>query len=143
MNYLASATRTITVAPVNDAPVVTATASALSYSENQAPAAIDAAGWMHTGDLGTIDEEGYCSIVGRLKDVIIRGGENIAPREVEELLHTHPALADVAVVGVPDGVYGEVVVACVRLRPGASATAEEVREFCKGRISHFKVRRRA
>ena len=106
-------------------------------------AAIDAAGWMHTGDLGTIDEEGYCSIVGRLKDVIIRGGENIAPREVEELLHTHPALADVAVVGVPDGVYGEVVVACVRLRPGASATAEEVREFCKGRISHFKVRRRA
>jgi fatty-acyl-CoA synthase len=101
--------------------------------------AIDAGGWMHTGDLAVIDNEGYCNIVGRVKDMIIRGGENISPREIEEFLYRHPAVSDVAVVGVPDRKYGEVVCACVRLRAGMTATEEDIRDFCRGQIAHFKV----
>jgi len=104
-------------------------------------AAIDSGGWMHTGDLAVIDEEGYCNIVGRVKDMIIRGGENISPREIEEFLYRHPAVFDVAVVGVPDHKYGEAVCACIRLRDGAAATEEEIREFCREQIAHYKVPR--
>ncbi len=103
--------------------------------------AIDAAGWMHSGDLAVIDAEGFGNIVGRVKDLIIRGGENIAPREIEEFLYRHPAVLDVAVVGVPDAKYGEVVCACIRLHSGAAVTEDEIREFCRGRIAHFKVPR--
>ena len=103
--------------------------------------AIDAGGWMHSGDLAVIDGEGYCNIVGRLKDMIIRGGENVYPREIEEFLYRHPAVLDVAVVGVPDAKYGEAVCACVRLRDGINATEEEIREFCRGQIAHYKVPR--
>jgi fatty-acyl-CoA synthase len=103
--------------------------------------AIDAGGWMHTGDLGIIDEEGYCNIVGRVKDMIIRGGENIYPREIEEFLFRHPSVLDVAVVGVPDAKYGEEVCACIQLRGSAAVTEEEVREFCRAQIAHYKVPR--
>jgi fatty-acyl-CoA synthase len=103
--------------------------------------AIDAGGWMHTGDLGVIDEEGYCNIVGRVKDMIIRGGENIYPREIEEFLFCHPAVLDVAVVGVPDAKFGEAVCACIQLRGGMLVTEEEVREFCRAQIAHYKVPR--
>jgi fatty-acyl-CoA synthase len=103
--------------------------------------AIDAGGWMHTGDLAVIDEQGYCNIVGRVKDMIIRGGENISPREIEEFLFRHPAVLDVAVVGVPDHKYGEAVCACIRLREGATATEDEIRDFCRGQIAHYKVPR--
>jgi len=103
--------------------------------------AIDAAGWMHTGDLAVIDADGYCNIVGRLNDMIIRGGENISPLEIEEFLYRHPAVLDVAVVGVPDVKYGESVCACIRLRPGACATENEIRDFCRGQIAHYKVPR--
>jgi fatty-acyl-CoA synthase len=102
---------------------------------------IDAGGWMHTGDLGVLDEEGYLNIVGRVKDMIIRGGENISPREVEEFLYRHPAVLDVAVVGVPDPKYGEAVCACIRLRPGQLATEDSIQEFCRGQIAHYKVPR--
>jgi fatty-acyl-CoA synthase len=104
-------------------------------------AAIDEAGWMHTGDLATMDADGYLNIVGRIKDVIIRGGENIAPREVEELLHTHPAVCEAQVIGVPSGRYGEEVMAWVRLRNGVSVTGEELAAYCAGRIAGFKVPR--
>ncbi|MCA1712223.1 MAG: AMP-binding protein [Actinobacteria bacterium] len=104
--------------------------------------ALDAAGWMHTGDLAVMREDGYCAIVGRSKDMVIRGGENVYPREVEEFLYTHPDIADVQVVGVPDPKYGEELAAWVRLRPGVEdLTAEQVREFCSGRLAHFKVPR--
>ncbi len=103
--------------------------------------AIDAGGWMHTGDLAVIDERGYCNIVGRVKDMIIRGGENVYPREIEEFLYRHPAVFDVAVVGVPDVKYGEAVCACIRLRDGIIVTEEEIREFCRGQIAHYKVPR--
>ncbi len=102
---------------------------------------LDEGGWMHTGDLAVIDVEGYCNIVGRVKDMIIRGGENISPREIEEFLYRHPAVSDVAVVGVPDPKFGEAVCACVRLREGMSATEEEIREFCRAQIAHYKVPR--
>src|SRR5208283_1204782 len=102
-------------------------------------AAIDEARFMHTGDLATIDADGYCNIVGRLKDMIIRGGENIYPREIEEFLYQHPAVLDVAVVGVPDRKYGEAVCACIRVRDGMMVTEEGIREFCRGQIAHFKV----
>jgi fatty-acyl-CoA synthase len=102
---------------------------------------IDAAGWMHSGDLATLDAEGYCRIVGRSKDMIIRGGENIYPREVEEFLYRHPKILDVQCVGVPDTKYGEELCACVILRPGMQSSAEEIREFCRGQIAHFKVPR--
>jgi fatty-acyl-CoA synthase len=104
-------------------------------------AVIDAPGWMHTGDLATIDAEGYCAIVGRIKDMVIRGGENVYPREVEEFLYRHPKIADVQVFGVADPKYGEEVCAWVRLREGESMTEEEVRGFCRDRIAHYKVPR--
>jgi len=103
--------------------------------------AIDQDGWLHTGDLATMDERGYCKITGRLKDMIIRGGENIYPREIEEFLYTHPKVADVQVVGVPDLKYGEEVMAWVKLKEGETATADEIREFCRGKIAHYKVPR--
>jgi fatty-acyl-CoA synthase len=103
--------------------------------------AIDPEGWMHTGDLATMDEEGYLAIVGRSKDMVIRGGENIYPREVEEFLYTHPGIADVQVIGVPDQRYGEELMAWVIAAPGAELDPDEVREFCRGRIAHFKVPR--
>ena len=103
--------------------------------------AIDAAGWMHTGDLATMDEEGYVNIVGRLKDMVIRGGENVYPREIEEFLYTHPKIQDVQVIGVPDPRYGEETCAWIKLHAGQSATPEEIREFCKGQIAHYKIPR--
>ncbi len=103
--------------------------------------AIDDAGWMCTGDLAEMDADGYVTIVGRIKDTVIRGGENIAPREVEEFLYTHPDIVDVQVVGVPDERFGEELCACVRLADGVSLDAEAVREFCKGKISHHKIPR--
>lgn len=105
------------------------------------PAAIDPAGWMHTGDLAVMDDEGYLSIVGRSKDMVIRGGENVYPREVEEYLYRHPKVADVQVFGVPDPKFGEEVCAWVRVREGETMTAEEVRGFCRGQIAHYKVPR--
>ena len=115
----------------------------LGYYQNPAATAqaIDAEGWMHTGDLATLDEQGYVNIVGRIKDMIIRGGENIYPREVEEFLHTHPALSDAQVIGVPSSRYGEEVMAWVKLRAGASVTADELQQFCKGRIATYKIPR--
>ena len=101
--------------------------------------AIDGARWMHTGDLAIMDDEGYIKIVGRNKDMIIRGGENVYPREIEEFLFTHPAVADVQVIGVPDKTYGEEIVAWVKLHPSHQATADDLRAFCKGRIAHFKT----
>ena len=101
--------------------------------------AIDAAGWMHTGDIATIDEAGYCNIVGRIKDMVIRGGENIYPREIEEFLYRHPKIVDVQVVGVPDEKYGEALCAWIILREGESLTEDEVRAFCQGQIAHYKI----
>jgi fatty-acyl-CoA synthase len=109
--------------------------------EEQTRASIDAARWMHTGDLAVMDDEGYLNIAGRIKDMVIRGGENIYPREVEEFLYTHPAIADVQVIGVPDAKYGEELCAWVKLRPGAELTLEQMREFCAGKIAHYKVPR--
>ncbi len=103
--------------------------------------AIDAARWMHTGDLATLDEEGFCNIVGRIKDVVIRGGENVYPREVEEYLYKHPKIQDVQCFGVADERYGEELCAWVKLRPGETMTEDEVRAFCQGRIAHQKVPR--
>jgi fatty-acyl-CoA synthase len=102
--------------------------------------AIDAEGWMHSGDLATIDAEGYCSIVGRSKDMLIRGGENVYPREIEEFLYRHPKVREVQVIGIPDDRYGEEICACVMARD-PSLTAEELRAFCKGQIAHYKVPR--
>jgi len=102
---------------------------------------IDVAGWMHSGDLATLDAQGYCRIVGRSKDMVIRGGENIYPREVEEFLYRHPKILDVQCVGVPDAKYGEELCACVILRPGMQSSEEEIREFCRGQIAHYKVPR--
>jgi len=109
--------------------------------EEKTREAIDAAGWMRTGDLATIDAEGYCNIVGRIKDMVIRGGENVYPREIEEFLYRHPKIQDVQVIGVPDSRYGEELCAWVRLRNGETATAEEIRAFCQGQIAHYKVPR--
>ncbi len=103
--------------------------------------AIDAGRWMHTGDLAVMDTAGYLNIVGRIKDMVIRGGENVYPREVEEFLYTHPSIEDVQVVGVPDEKYGEELCAWVKLRPGAELTEEDVRGFCAGKIAHYKVPR--
>lgn len=103
--------------------------------------AIDAAGWMHTGDLAVIDAEGFCNIVGRIKDLVIRGGENVYPREVEEFLFRHPKVAEVQVVGVPDTRYGEELCAWIRLKPGEAATAEEIQAHCRDQIAHYKVPR--
>jgi fatty-acyl-CoA synthase len=109
--------------------------------EDATAGAIDRAGWMHTGDLATVDEDGYANIVGRIKDMVIRGGENIYPREVEEFLFQHPAVSDVQVVGVPDPKYGEELCAWVRLREGQEVTGDELREWCRGRIATFKIPR--
>ena len=103
--------------------------------------AIDEARWMHTGDLAVIDEEGYCNIVGRIKDMVIRGGENIYPREIEEFLYKHPKIVDVQVFGVPDRKFGEQLCAWVRLHEGESLTVEEVVQFCDGQIAHYKIPR--
>lgn len=103
--------------------------------------AIDAGRWMHTGDLATLDAEGYCNIVGRIKDMVIRGGENIYPREIEEFLYRHPKIQDVQVIGVPDRKYGEELCAWVKLKAGEEASAEEIQGFCKGQIAHYKIPR--
>ena len=107
----------------------------------QTASAIDRDGWMHTGDLATIDDDGYCNIVGRIKDMVIRGGENVYPREVEEFLFSHPKIEAAQVVGLPDKKYGEELCAWIKLRSGETMTAEEVRDFCTGRIAHFKIPR--
>ena len=101
--------------------------------------AIDADGWMHTGDLAVMDDEGYVNIVGRIKDMIIRGGENVYPREIEEFLYTHPDIVEVQVVGVPDARYGEQVMAWVQLADGAGTTEDDIKAFCRGAIAHYKV----
>jgi fatty-acyl-CoA synthase len=103
--------------------------------------AIDAAGWMHTGDLATMDGDGYLNIVGRIKDMIIRGGENVYPREIEEFLYTHPDVSDVQVIGVPSEKYGEEVMAWVRVREGETLTAEQLTDYCKGKIATYKIPR--
>jgi fatty-acyl-CoA synthase len=110
-------------------------------NEDKTREAIDRGGWMHTGDLATLDANGYCTIVGRSKDMVIRGGENIYPREIEEFLYRHPKILDVQCVGVPDPKFGEEICACVVLRPGVDTTEEEIREFCRGQIAHFKIPR--
>jgi fatty-acyl-CoA synthase len=104
-------------------------------------AAIDNARWMHSGDLGVMRSDGYVNIIGRLKDMVIRGGENVYPREVEEFLYTHPAVADVQVIGVPDPKYGEELCAWIRLRDGSSVSEEEIRSYCRGQIASFKIPR--
>jgi fatty-acyl-CoA synthase len=109
--------------------------------EERTREAIDPARWMRTGDLATIDDEGYCNIVGRIKDMVIRGGENVYPREIEEFLYRHPKIQDVQVVGVPDRHYGEELCAWVRLHDGETATAEDIRAFCQGQIAHYKIPR--
>ena len=103
--------------------------------------AIDEARWIASGDIAVVDEEGFFQIVGRIKDMLIRGGENIFPREIEDFLYTHPAIEQVEVIGAPDEKYGEEVCAWIKLREGKSATAEEIREFCKDKIAHFKIPR--
>jgi fatty-acyl-CoA synthase len=115
----------------------------LGYWEDpeRTAAAIDGDGWMHTGDLATIDDEGYVDIVGRSKDMVIRGGENVYPREIEEFLHGHPDIADVAVLGVPDVKFGEELMAWIKPRPGAQLSEDDVRAHCQGRIAHFKIPR--
>lgn len=115
----------------------------LGYWEDEAKTreAIDPAGWMHTGDLAVIDEAGYCNIVGRAKDMVIRGGENVYPREIEEFLYRHPKIQDVQVIGVPDDRFGEELCAWIRLRDGETATADEIRAFCQGQIAHYKIPR--
>ena len=104
-------------------------------------AAIDARGWLHTGDLAVLDEEGYFKITGRAKDMIIRGGENVYPREIEEFLHTCPGVAAVQVIGVPDQKYGEQVMAWIKLESGSQLIAADIRAFCEGKIAHFKIPR--
>jgi fatty-acyl-CoA synthase len=100
---------------------------------------IDAGGWLHTGDLAVMDEHGYCKITGRIKNMIIRGGENIYPREIEEFLYTHPKISDTQVYGVPDRKFGEQVMAAIVLKKGVEMTEEEVKEFCRGKIAHYKI----
>jgi len=102
---------------------------------------IDEQGWLHTGDLGQLDEEDYCKITGRLKDMVIRGGENIYPREVEEFLYTHPAISDVQVIGVPDVKYGEELMAWIKLKEGQTVSADAIKDFCRGKIAHYKIPR--
>jgi fatty-acyl-CoA synthase len=109
--------------------------------EEQTRGAIDAARWMHTGDLAVMDDAGYLNIAGRIKDMVIRGGENIYPREVEEFLYAHPAVEDVQVIGVPDARFGEELCAWVKLRPGEALSLEELRQFCTGKIAHYKIPR--
>jgi fatty-acyl-CoA synthase len=99
-------------------------------------------GWMHTGDIGVMDDDGYVQITGRIKDMVIRGGENIYPREIEEFLYTHPDILDAQVIGVPDAKYGEELCAWIRMREGAEPlTAERVRDFASGKLAHYKIPR--
>ena len=109
--------------------------------EDKTADTIDSEGWLHSGDLGEMDGDGYIKITGRIKDMIIRGGENVYPREIEEFLYTHPAIQEVQVFGVPDEKYGEQVAAWVQLRDNASLTDEEIKEYCSGQITHFKIPR--
>ena len=109
--------------------------------EKRTAEAIDSDGWMHTGDLATLHEDGYCRIVGRIKDMVIRGGEKIWPLEIEEFLLRHPKIADAQLFGVPDEKYGEELCAWIKLKSDESATEEEIREFCEGQIAHHKVPR--
>jgi fatty-acyl-CoA synthase len=111
------------------------------HNDEATRGAIDGAGWMHTGDLATMDDEQYVNIVGRIKDMIIRGGENVYPREIEEFLYSHPKVQDVQVIGVPDLKFGEEIMVWVLLREGQTATAEEIREYCRGKIAHYKIPR--
>lgn len=115
----------------------------LGYWQDEARTAeaIDAAGWMHTGDLAVMDAEGYCNIVGRVKDMVIRGGENIYPREIEEFLYRHPKVQDVQVIGVPDRKFGEELCAWIKLKEGTTCDDDEIRAFCKGQIAHYKIPR--
>jgi fatty-acyl-CoA synthase len=115
----------------------------LGYWEEPARTAevIDPARWMHTGDLAVMDEDGYLKIVGRIKDMIIRGGENVYPREIEEFLYQHPKIQEIQVFGVPDSRYGEEVACWVKPRPGATLTEDELRAFCQGQIAHYKIPR--
>ena len=101
--------------------------------------AIDFAGWLHSGDLGCMDQDGYVRITGRLKDMIIRGGENIYPREIEDFIFTHPKVVEVAVFGIPDEYYGEEIVAWVQLHAGETATEKDIKDYCAGKIAHFKI----
>ena len=101
--------------------------------------AIDQEGWLHSGDLATLDAQGYCKITGRVKDMIIRGGENIYPREIEEFLYTHPAVSEVQVVGVPDRKLGEAVIAWIHLKESSSVTSQQIRDYCKGKIARYKI----
>jgi fatty-acyl-CoA synthase len=110
-------------------------------SPDETAGAIDSAHWVHTGDLGRMDDDGYIAITGRSKDMVIRGGENIYPREIEECLYGHPAIADAQAFGVPDAFCGEELCAWIKLKPGAAATEEEIHAFCRDRITHFKVPR--
>jgi len=105
--------------------------------------AVDADGWMHTGDLAVMREDGYCNVVGRIKDMVIRGGENIYPREIEEFLYTHPDIEDVQVVGVPDEKFGEELCAWIKMKDAGATPldAEAVREFANGRLAHYKIPR--
>jgi fatty-acyl-CoA synthase len=110
--------------------------------EEKTREAIDADGWMHTGDLAVMREDRYCNIVGRIKDMVIRGGENVYPREVEEFLYTHPDVDDAQVIGVPDEKYGEEICAWIRMKPGRPALdAQAVRDFAKGKLAHYKIPR--
>jgi fatty-acyl-CoA synthase len=109
--------------------------------EERTAQAIDKAGWMHTGDLATMDADGYCNIVGRIKDMVIRGGENIYPREIEEFLYRHPAIQEVQVFGVPDKRFGEELCAWIKIREGTTLTDDDVKAFCKDQIAHYKVPR--
>ena len=115
----------------------------LGYWENEKRTrqAIDKNGWIHSEDLGTMDNDGYIRIVGRIKDMIIRGGENIYPREIEEFLHTHPAITNAQVIGVPDEKYGEEVMVWIKLAEGASLTEDEVKGYCKDKIAYYKIPR--
>ncbi|WP_129626739.1 AMP-binding protein [Candidatus Oscillochloris fontis] len=115
----------------------------LGYWDNESATrgAIDPGRWMHTGDLAVMDDEGYLNIVGRIKDMIIRGGENVYPREIEEFLYSHPKVSDVQVIGVPDIKYGEEIMAWIKLKPGETADTEELRNFCRGQIAHYKIPR--
>ncbi len=127
--------------PANCARAATRSCSATGTTLEATAAAIDAARWMHTGDLAIMRDDGSVNISGRIKDMIIRGGENIYPREVEEFLYTHPAVREVQVIGVPDAKYGEEVCAWISLREGHEATVDELRDFCRGQIATCKIPR--
>ena len=110
-------------------------------NEEATDKAIDAAHWMHTGDLAVMNDEGYVNITGRIKDMIIRGGENVYPREIEEFLYRHPAIKEVQVIGVPDPKFGEELMAWIQLIDGATLSEEDVKAFCRGQIAHYKIPR--